>query len=57
MDMTIGGEAVGRIEFGLFGKTVPKTVKNFVELCRGHAFQVLGNSGTPALGHSTVAVL
>ena len=24
--MTIGGEAVGTIEIGLFGKTVPKTV-------------------------------
>ena len=31
-DITIGGEAAGRIEIGLFGKTVPKTVKNFAEL-------------------------
>lgn len=31
-DITIGGEAVGRIEIGLFGKTVPRTVKNFKEL-------------------------
>merc|ERR1712034_165782 len=31
-DISIGGEAAGRIEIGLFGKTVPKTVKNFVEL-------------------------
>merc|ERR1711862_597912 len=31
-DITIGGEAAGRIEIGLFGKTVPKTVENFVEL-------------------------
>jgi len=35
-DITIGGEEVGRIEIGLFGKTVPKTVKNFVELCTKH---------------------
>ncbi|KFM56991.1 Peptidyl-prolyl cis-trans isomerase B, partial [Stegodyphus mimosarum] len=35
-DITIGGEAAGRIEIGLFGKTVPKTVKNFVELCTKH---------------------
>merc|ERR1719484_427785 len=33
-DITIGGEAVGRIEVGLFGKTVPKTVENFVELAK-----------------------
>ena len=25
-DITIGGEAIGSIEIGLFGKTVPKTV-------------------------------
>lgn len=31
-DITIGDEAVGRIEIGLFGKTVPKTVKNFYSL-------------------------
>ncbi|CAL1280513.1 unnamed protein product, partial [Larinioides sclopetarius] len=34
-DITIGGEPAGRIEIGLFGKTVPKTVKNFVELATG----------------------
>lgn len=33
-DMTIGGEPAGRIEIGLFGKTVPKTVENFVELAK-----------------------
>ena len=31
-NITIGGEDAGVIEIGLFGKTVPKTVKNFVEL-------------------------
>ncbi|RWS27683.1 peptidyl-prolyl cis-trans isomerase B-like protein [Leptotrombidium deliense] len=35
-DITIGGENVGRIKIGLFGKTVPKTVKNFVELATKH---------------------
>lgn len=35
-DITIGGEKAGRIEIGLFGKTVPKTVKNFVELATRH---------------------
>ena len=35
-DVSIGGESAGRIEIGLFGKTVPKTVKNFVELCIKH---------------------
>ncbi|CAG0913839.1 unnamed protein product [Notodromas monacha] len=31
-DITIGGEPAGRVEIGLFGKTVPKTVRNFKEL-------------------------
>lgn len=31
-DITIGGKKAGRIEIGLFGKTVPKTAKNFFEL-------------------------
>ena len=34
-DITIGDEPVGRIEFGLFGQTVPITVKNFVQLATG----------------------
>lgn len=31
-DMQIGGEDIGRIEIGLFGNAVPKTVNNFVGL-------------------------
>ncbi|XP_075250486.1 peptidyl-prolyl cis-trans isomerase B-like [Convolutriloba macropyga] len=31
-DMQIGDKEIGRIEIGLFGKTVPKTVKNFYTL-------------------------
>lgn len=34
-DIEIGGESKGRIEFALFGKTVPKTVENFRALCTG----------------------
>ena len=31
-DVEIGGEKAGRVVIGLFGKTVPKTVRNFYEL-------------------------
>jgi len=34
-DLSIGGEPAGRIIFGLFGKSVPKTVDNFVQLSKG----------------------
>merc|ERR1712127_782 len=34
-DMTMGGEDIGTIEIGLFGKTVPKTVENFYTLAAG----------------------
>jgi len=33
-DVTIGGEDVGRIVFGMFGNTVPKTVANFATICK-----------------------
>ena len=34
-DITIGGEAAGRIVIGLFGEQVPKTAANFKELAAG----------------------
>lgn len=33
--MRIGDEDVGRVVIGVFGKTVPKTVDNFVALATG----------------------
>ena len=33
LDIEIGGVPAGRIEIGLFGETVPKTVDNFKHLC------------------------
>ncbi|KAL3866081.1 hypothetical protein ACJMK2_043419 [Sinanodonta woodiana] len=35
-DIEIGGEKIGRIVIGLFGKTVPKTVENFKTLAEGN---------------------
>ncbi|XP_003700329.1 peptidylprolyl isomerase B (cyclophilin B) [Megachile rotundata] len=33
-DINIDGKYEGRVEIGLFGKTVPKTVQNFIELAK-----------------------
>lgn len=33
LDITIGGKPAGRIEIGLFGDTVKRTVENFYQLC------------------------
>jgi len=35
-DIEIGGKPAGRVEIGVFGKTVPKTAKNFIELAKNH---------------------
>ena len=34
-DISIGGSPAGRIEMGLYGTVVPKTVDNFKQLCTG----------------------
>ena len=44
-DIEVDGESYGRIIFGLFGNTVPKTAANFATLCDGSAG--VGNAGKP----------
>ena len=51
--MEIGGQKIGRIVIGVFGKTVPKTVKNFVTLATG---EVSSNS-KPFRVHQLLLVL
>ena len=34
-DVTAGGEPLGRVEMGLYGDVVPKTVDNFKAVCTG----------------------
>ncbi|KAM0072381.1 putative peptidylprolyl isomerase [Helianthus debilis subsp. tardiflorus] len=41
MDLSIGGEAAGRIEIELYADIVPKTAENFRALCTGGLFTAL----------------
>ncbi|KAF9907201.1 Peptidyl-prolyl cis-trans isomerase B [Linnemannia zychae] len=44
-DIEQDGKPMGRVVIGLFGKTVPKTTKNFLELATGaHGFGYAGSS-------------
>ncbi|ELR15447.1 peptidylprolyl cis-trans isomerase [Acanthamoeba castellanii str. Neff] len=44
-DITIGGEAAGRVTMELFADVVPKTAENFRALCTGE--KGVGRSGKP----------
>ena len=44
MDIAIDGEDSGRLEIGLFGDVVPKTVANFRGLITNEKVSVIGYS-------------
>ena len=45
-DITIGGEAAGRVVFELFSNSVPKTAENFRQLCTGEKGELYQYKGT-----------
>lgn len=49
-DVTIGGKPAGRLVFGLFGATVPKTVDNF----KGLALHVKGFGYKSSIFHRVI---
>ncbi|GAB1732459.1 hypothetical protein NU195Hw_g962t1 [Hortaea werneckii] len=42
LDMTLGGEPLGRIQMELFANTVPRTAENFRQFCTGETKNHLG---------------
>src|SRR3954465_6799571 len=44
-DITIGGQAAGRVSFELYNDIVPKTAENFRALCTGE--KGIGRAGKP----------
>jgi peptidylprolyl isomerase len=47
MDVSIGGEDAGTIEFELFADVVPKTAENFRVLCSGEEGEGMRYAGSP----------
>jgi len=50
-DITIGEEEVGRVVIGMFGDVVPRTVQNFVTICRDG---INGRSYTGSIFHRVI---
>lgn len=56
MDITVGGEPLGRMKFHLFSTTHPRTAENFRQLCTGEFRTPQHANGQKPLGYKSAKI-